>query len=171
MTTVTVSTRITTLTRFCVYVCAFIVPLALNTNQIVTGTLVNCLLFLTVWRLSKHDQLPVALLPSLGALSHGILFGPQTVYLYYFLPFIWLGNYTLIRVFSGSEHVRLPVRLIISSVAKYLLLYTTAYVFVRMHVVPTIFLTAMGIVQLGTALLGAMIFALIQKSISRYDRR
>lgn len=171
MATVTISTRFTTLIRFSVYICAFIIPLALNTNQIVTGTLVNCLLFLTAWHLSKHDQLPVALLPSLGALSHGILFGPQTVFLYYFLPFIWLGNYTLIRVFSGSEQMRLPARLIIASVAKYLLLYTTAYIFVRLHFVPTIFLTAMGIVQLGTALMGAITFTLIQKSLSRYDRR
>lgn len=167
----TVSLPRTVLTRFFKYafIVAFVVPLAFNANQIITGTLVNCILFITALRLSRKDAVTISILPSLGAAVHGVLFGPQTVYLLYFLPFIWIGNYVLIAVFKKFTAKRFIPGIITASGIKYILLYIPAYTFESLHIVPKLYVTAMGIVQLGTALMGGFVAYFILKYMNRYD--
>ncbi|KKR00996.1 MAG: hypothetical protein UT26_C0037G0021, partial [Microgenomates group bacterium GW2011_GWC1_39_12] len=76
-------------------------------------------------------------------------FGPFTIYLVYFLPFIWVGNYLLMYVAKSSSFL-------VAALAKSLFLFLIAYIFVSLHIVPKIFLTAMGILQLVTALVGGI---------------
>ncbi|PIP14922.1 hypothetical protein COY88_02950 [Candidatus Roizmanbacteria bacterium CG_4_10_14_0_8_um_filter_35_28] len=61
-------------------------------------------LFIAVQKFSYKKILPVIVLPSLGAILNGVLFGPATIFLYYFLPFIWIGN--LILIYSFSQLVK-----------------------------------------------------------------
>ena len=129
---------------------AFCVPLLFNGSQIITGSIINALLFVSATRLSKRMLPFIAVVPSLGAVSNGILFGPFTIYLVYFLPFIWIGNYLLM-------YVTKTYNMWVASVIKSLFLFLIAYIFVSLHVVPTIFLTAMGVMQLGTALIGGIV--------------
>ena len=67
---------------------AFLVPMIFSSPQWLIGTMVNALLFIAALKLDFKKQLPIIILPSLGALAHGVLFGPLTVFLLYFLPFI-----------------------------------------------------------------------------------
>ncbi len=168
--TVSIPHPLTTSLRLSLYIAAFMIPLAFNANQIVTGTLVNCLLFLAVTRLTRKDQIPVIILPSLGALAHGVLFGPQTIFLYFFLPFIWLGNYILIWAFTHFSKYNFTLKISAAAIAKYLLLYTAAFIYLRFRLVPPIFLTAMGIVQLVTALFGGVLSYAVMTITTRYDR-
>lgn len=128
---------------------AFVVPLVFNGSQIVTGIIVNTLLFVAATRLSKKELILLAVMPSLGALSHGYLFGAFTIYLVYFLPFIWIGNYLLMRI-------RKTTNFFVAAIAKSAWLFLAAYVLVSLHIVPNIFLTAMGIMQLVTAMIGGV---------------
>ncbi len=72
---------------------AFAIPFFVSGPQWLTGTAVNCLLILAAARLPQRFVWPVIILPSLGALAHGALFGPFTPFLLFFVPFIWIGNW------------------------------------------------------------------------------
>lgn len=132
-----------------IFTLAFCVPLLFNGSQIITGSIINTLLFISATRLSKRMLPFIAIVPSLGAVSNGILFGPFTIYLVYFLPFIWIGNYLLMHITKKSNTF-------VAAIGKSAFLYSIAYIFVSLHIVPKIFLTAMGILQLVTALIGGI---------------
>jgi hypothetical protein len=136
---------------------SFSIPLFLSSPQIITGTLVNCFLFLAAERLSKKEMIPFVILPSLGAISHGILFGPQTIFLYYFLPFIWIGNYVLVRAFSLFSSLPYVIKISISAVLKYLVLQSFAQIYFNLKIVPSLFVASMGYMQLMTALMGGLL--------------
>ncbi|EKD67589.1 MAG: hypothetical protein ACD_48C00324G0003 [uncultured bacterium] len=142
-----------------VFVLAFVIPLLFNGSQIITGSIINTLLFISAAKLSKRTLPFMAVIPSLGAVSNGILFGPFTIYLVYFLPFIWIGNYLLMYITKTHN-------MWIASFIKSIFLFLIAYVFVSLHIVPKIFLTAMGVIQLGTALIGG-----IAASAITYERK
>jgi len=52
-------------------------------------------------------------------------------------------------------------RMALASVSKVLVLFCTAYIFVSLGIVPKIFLTAMGLMQLITALVGGFLAFII----------
>lgn len=142
-----------------IYASAFLIPALFSAPQWVTGTVVNALLFMAALKLSKKDLVIICVLPSLGAVTHGVLFGPQTVFLYYFLPFIWVSNYVLVRVFAATKRYVFFVRVIVSSVAKYLVLAAASHVYFRSGIVPAVFVTSMGIIQLITAVSGGLLMS------------
>jgi hypothetical protein len=103
------------------------------------------------------------------------------MFLVYFLPFIWLGNFILMQIFS-SFHIRanmiwnnsMPARpvggelsyivpAIFSSVIKFAVLFLTANIYFKFHIVPKLFLQTMGLFQLYTALAGGVISFIIYK--------
>ena len=155
---------------YVLYALAFTIPLIFNSTQLVTGTLINSLLYLSAERLSKKDIIPVVILPSLGAAAHGVLFGPQTVFLYYFFPYIWIGNYILIQVFSYFRSLSSIARIIVSASAKFLFLFLFAQFYFRLKIVPSLFVTSMGYMQLITALTGGLVAWGITK-YTPYERR
>lgn len=175
-----------------VSILSFFVPFTLGHPQWLVGTIVNACLFLTAIYLPKKYFLPVVILPSLGVLSRGLIFGPFTLFLLYFLPFIWLGNLILILVFkrfviarrsqpTKQSRVRAQnpwiatlvllarndtkyfFAILISAGAKFLFLFGTAFIFFKFSVVPAVFLQAMGLNQLATALAGGLISFLIYR--------
>ncbi len=150
-----------------IYALSFTIPIIVSHPQWITGTVVNCLLYLTVEKLSKKEYLPVIVLPSLGAITYGVLFGPQTVFLYYFLPFIWIGNYLLIYFFSLLKKQNYIIRVAVASFAKYLFLVVFANIYFGFKIVPKLFITSMGIVQLVTALTGGILSFFILKFLNK----
>jgi len=155
---------------YTLYALAFSIPLFFSSPQLITGTLINCLLFLAATRLSKKKIIPVIVLPSLGAIAHGVLFGPQTIFLYYFLPFIWIGNYALVQVFSRLPSKSYAVKILVSSSAKFLILLLFAQLYFRLNIVPSLFVSSMGYIQLITALTGGTL-AYGVTTILNHERR
>jgi len=139
-----------------IFVLAFFVPFTFGHPQWLVGTIVNACLFLGATYLSKKYWLPLAILPSLGVLARGLVFGQLTMFLVYFLPFIWLGNLILILVYKKTNFV-------LASLAKFLFLYLVVNIYFGFHLVPKLFLIAMGLNQLATALAGGLIAFLILK--------
>lgn len=135
---------------------AFSIPLLISGPQLLTGSLVNTLLFIASDRRTNRNSLYIlSLLPSLGALSNGLLFGKFTPYLVFFIPFIWIGNMVLILSFDRvRSRMTFPFAIIIPSLFKTAILFLSAQILVRTHFAPNAFISSMGAVQLITALIG-----------------
>lgn len=149
---------------------SFCIPLVFSASQLITGILVNALLFLGAARLSKREVLPLVVFPSLGAISHGVLFGPYTPLLYYVLPFLWLGNYLLVWAYQHTISLPSLVRVALSAFLKFIFLVSIAYLFVQANILPAQFIVSLGIIQLGTAVCGGVVALGLMKVFS-YERR
>lgn len=147
---------------------SFAVPFALSGSQLLTGTFVNCILFLSAILLSGKHYLPIIIFPSLATLARGIIFGPATPFLFYFLPFIWLANYSLVYFSSRTISSKLTyLHVLLPSLVKWLILFLSANVYFKFSLVPRFFLQTMGIYQFVTACLGGIVAILIYKKVFR----
>jgi hypothetical protein len=137
-------------------VLSFFTPFMLGHPQLLVGTLVNAALILGATYLRGHKLLPIILLPTFGVLFAGLIFGPFTIFLIYMMPFIWIGNAILAY---GHRHLMLKkVNYVFSvglaALVKAGFLFSCAFILVKLSVIPALFLSTMGLVQLYTALLG-----------------
>lgn len=149
---------------------SFSIPFSLGHPQWLVGTIVNACLFLAAVFLPRKFILPLIIFPSLGVLSRGVIFGPLTMFLVYFLPLIWLANLALVLVFKKLfARLNYLPSAIFASVAKFLLLFAAANVYFEFSLVPKIFLQLMGMNQFLTALAGGIISWIIFKSYAKRD--
>lgn len=140
-------------------VVAFFIPFILGGPQFLVGFIVNAILVLGAMNLRDYRLIPLIILPSLGAFSRGLLFGPFTLFLAYLIPFIWIGNFILvtgIKNFVLYRKWNRLVALLVSAVIKAAWLFVTAYVLYTIGLIPEKFLTFMGLFQLLTALSGGI---------------
>lgn len=144
---------------------SFVVPFLLGQPQLVVGSIVNTALFLSALFLPQPLINAIILLPSLALISRGLVFGPLTPFLFIMLPFIWAGNWLLVNIFKQSilKKTSYWLAAILASVIKFIFLYTSANLLFKLHLIPQLFLTTMGIFQLTTALIGSGIAFLILK--------
>lgn len=148
----------------------FALPFMIGHPQWLIGTIVNASLVLSAFHLPKYKWIPVAIFPSLGVLTQGLLFGPFTIFLVFMIPFIWIGNAVLvigIKYLVHNKNTPEFVAIIPSGVAKVLVLFSASYIFVHFGIIPALFLTTMGIVQLYTALAGGVIGIAMHKVIQK----
>lgn len=151
---------------------SFSIPFSLSHPQWLVGTIVNACLFLTAIFLPKKFILPLIIFPSLGVLSRGIIFGPLTIILVYFLPFIWLANLALILVFKKLfSHLNYFFSVFFAVTAKSLFLFTIANIYFEFSLAPKIFVQLMGLNQLFTALAGGTISWIIFSFYEKYNFR
>ena len=137
----------------------FFIPLFLSHPQLLVGTVVNALLITAALNLKGYKLLPVIIAPALGAVSRGMLFGPFTVFLLYLLPFIWIGNSILVfsfKYFKLHKKQNYIITLILGSFLKAGFLFLAAFTLYKLNLIPVIFLTAMGLTQFTTAILGGL---------------
>lgn len=150
---------------------AFFIPFLISGPQLLTGTLVNCLLISGTRFVDKKNHLFMAVLPSVAAVLNELVFGKFTIFLVYFLPFIWLSNFILIRsIIYLKEKLPLSFSIVLSVILKTIILFVTTLIYFKFNFVPEIFLTAMGLFQLATGIMGGLMFLGINKIVSSYDR-
>ncbi len=139
---------------------AFLIPFLVGHPQILVGVLVNAFLVVASLNLDAKKVVGIALLPSLGAIARGVLFGPFTFALVFMVPFIWMGNIVLILAMKGlfgEKKMNYLISLGAGALLKAGLLFGVAYALLQFSLVPALFLEAMGIVQLLTALGGGIL--------------
>ena len=139
---------------------AFFVPFMMGHPQLLVGVVVNSALILSAVFLDAKASWPIIILPSLGVLSRGVIFGPFSVYLVYMIPFIWVGNFLivyLVKYFYLKRRKNYALSLGVGAVVKSAFLFTAAFVLVKLGIIPVLFLTAMGVLQLATALGGGVV--------------
>lgn len=147
------------------YATAFALPFMVTHPQLAVGSAVNAMLFLAAARLPNKYLIPLAVLPSIAAVLRGVVFGPYTPFLTFFLPLIWLGNLALVLVFRKFVDLPELARVIAAAALKAALLFAAATVYVNLNLVPAMFSEAMGLIQLETALLGGLAALGIMKAI------
>ena len=126
-------------------------------NQFITGPIINATLFLGAAILGTGNAILIGLVPSVVALSSGLLPIPLAP----MVPFIMISNALLIIVFNLTRKIHFGSAAIVASLAKYLFLYITA-TFIIKTILPNNFAikamaTMMAWPQLVTALIGSVI--------------
>lgn len=138
----------------------FFMPLFIGHPQIIVGIAVNTALILSALNLKGNKVLPVILLPSLGVLSRGIIFGSLTIFLVYFIPFIWISNALLVfsfKFFNLKKKLNYFLTLFLGIFFKCSFLFASALILFKLNLVPVVFLSAMGFMQIITAVLGGIL--------------
>ena len=138
----------------------FFIPLLISHPQVLTGTLVNAFLIMAALHFKGWKAAPIVILPSVGAVLSGMLFGPFTIFIVYMMPVIWIGNLVLVYLFKYlhmMKNMNYWAALGGSALAKSALLFGAAFVLVNLSMLPAVFLTAMGVLQLGTAIAGGIV--------------
>lgn len=162
--TTAINVRSLTIHQNVIFALSFLIPFLISGPQLLTGTLVNCLLILGTRFVDKKNHLIISALPSIAAVLNGLVFGKFTIFLVYFLPFIWLSNFALIKfILYFKERSPLSLSILFSVILKTVILYTTALIYFKFNFVPEIFLTAMSVFQLATGLIGGILFLGINK--------
>jgi len=136
------------------------VPIFFGHPQILVGAIVNLILIYIAVNFRRHALLPAIFLPSLAALARGVLFGPFTIYLAIFAPFIWIGNAIFImaiRYFLMKHYWRI-IAFVVSSAFKAGFLAGITLILMQFIKIPPVFLQAMGILQLITALIASGVY-------------
>lgn len=136
---------------------SFLLPILIGHPQLLIGSLINMLLFRASLSMSFKKSLPIILLPSVGVLAGGLLFGGLTQQIIFFIPFIWIGNalYVLTsKLISHKFSKNYGVNVIAASVVKSTLIFSGAFLMVKVFGFPELFLIVMGLFQLYSALIG-----------------
>ncbi len=137
------------------------IPLILRHPQLLVGVMVNFALMITAVNVRGWKKvIPLIMLPSIAATVGGFLFGSFTIYLVFLIPVIWIGNATLVFVIKYLYGVKqFPYLMVvpIASVLKMMILYSVTFILVFIGVLPNMFLTVMGVMQLTTAVVGGFI--------------
>lgn len=126
-------------------------------HQLITGTVVNFILFITVFLLGIESATLISLFPSLIALGTGIL--PLT--LAPIIPFIIASNIILIMVFKGLSKTNLWSAMISASITKFAFLTIVGLFAASFSGGFSSFITLINGTQLITSLsggLGAILF-------------
>jgi len=148
----------------------FLVPFLLAQPQLLVGSVVNAALVLGALNLRGAKILPIILLPSIGVLFAGVMFGGFTQALLYMVPFIWAANVVLvlaIKEFALRRKVDKVKSLLVGAVLKSGFLFASAFLLFYSGLVPVAILGAMGILQLQTAMIGGGAALLIQEGKKR----
>lgn len=126
-------------------------------NQFVTGPIVNATLFLAAYYLGSGPAMLVGLVPSVTALSTGLLPLPLAP----MVPFIMISNAILIVTFNSLKKINFASAAVVASLTKYLFLYLTSIIVIKALLPNNLAIKAMGVMmawpQLVTAILGAVI--------------
>jgi hypothetical protein len=147
---------------------AFAIPFLFPGPQLLTGIVVNSFLVFAALRFKGAKLLPVILLPSLGALANGFVFGPLTFFLIYLIPFIWMGNFLLvygIKHFSFERGLNFWGAGFASAIVKSAVIFIPAYLLFFFGVLPEAMLIPMGIAQFATAIGGVAIAGIGRKFV------
>ena len=148
---------------------SFFIPFFIGHPQIAVGIIVNMMLVLGALNLKGWKILPIIILPSVAVFFRGLMFGPFSVYLIYMIPCIWIGNFILVYFVKLIVKKKI-IGLGIGSFAKFGFLIVSAFALYYFGLVPMLFLTAFGFMQLITAFSGGALALGVQK-IKKYENR
>ena len=138
-------------------------------NQFITGPIINATLFLAAAILGSGPAILIGLVPSVVALSSGLLPAPLAP----MVPFIMISNAILILVFAWVKKINFGAGAVVAAFAKYAFLYATVTFVTKLisnhSIAAKAAATMMAWPQLMTALVGAIIAFGILKVIKKYE--
>lgn len=135
-------------------------------NQLITGSIVNALLFISVTVLGLESAFLLCLIPSLISIYTGLL----PLALAPMIPFIMTGNALLVLVFSKLSNKRFWFGAIPAVLVKYIFIWSVGMILASSILKGTIaknILLMISWPQLVTAIAGAIIAFLFLKTIKK----
>lgn len=164
--------KILWITRTAIFIALLIVMQSVTAplgNSLVTGSIVNLILIVSVMTCGINTGIPVALISPICARLLGI--GPQ---IWTLIPFIMLGNVVLVLIWYIIGNRKIIIRkggyiaaLIVAAIAKFLVLYigivkVAIPMFLKLPEAKVLTLSSMfSIPQLVTAFIGGIIAIMI----------
>ncbi len=136
------------------YIIAFTIPFLLKGPQLLVGSSINFLLILSASQFKFKGILPALFLPSISSYLYGALFGGATNFLLYLIPVIAIANGIYVYTYKNLKYNNWNI--LLASLFKTFFLFLCVYILFRLSILPQIFLTTMGIIQLATALIGGI---------------
>ena len=144
-------------------------------SQIIVGSIVNTALIMTGLNIKGWRKiLLIATLPSLSAIGSGYIFGSLSKVTMFMVPGIWLGNFALImlmKYFYANKGINYVFSAIISIVVKTAIIFGVLNLWMAFSILPNQGMVAstlkntMGLTQIVTATIGAVISFIIIKTI------
>ena len=131
--------------------------------QPITGTIINATLFIAVLVFAPEIAILIGLLPSIIALSGGLLPTPLAV----IVPFIMISNTILVLTFHFLKKKNLFVGIIVASFLKFLFLFLTSSIVINFLIKKELanqVALMMSWPQLLTALSGGLIAYIFYKT-------
>lgn len=149
-----------------------------SNSQLVVGSIVNTALIMTGLNLKGwRKMLLVATLPSLSAVGSGYIFGNLTKVTIFMIPGIWLGNFVLIMLMKylyANKKINYVLSAGVSIIVKVAIIFGVLNIWMAASVLPNQGAVAdtlrntMGLTQLITATIGAIISGVIIKYREKY---
>ncbi len=146
---------------------SFLIPFFFRQPQLVIGSIINLLLIFSVSKFDPRKLLPLIFIPSISSLLSGVLFGTFTPYLIFVIPFIAIANLIFILAFKFIKYRY--IRVVVSALLKASFLFSCTYIISKFVYIPDIFFATMGIMQLITALMGALSFEVLSSFSKHYN--
>jgi hypothetical protein len=144
---------------------ASLLPVVVH-NQMITGPIINATLFLAVLTLDIQSAILIGLIPSIVALSVGLLPAPLVP----IVPFIMLSNTILVVVFNWFKDKNYWLGVVSASLLKFLFLFGTSSIVINLLLKQELAQKVslmMSWPQLATALAGGIIAFGIYKFIKK----
>lgn len=157
--------KILTITKFTILFGAAIV-LPLFHNQLITGPLINAVLFLSVIYLGREKALVVGLIPSVIALSAGLL----PAVLAPMVPFIMISNVIMILTFGYFQKKKYWLGVVAASLLKFIFLTSVSSLVINLLLQKTVadkVSLMMSYPQLLTAIVGGIFAYGVLKLVKR----
>lgn len=145
-----------------------ILPLLMTINtQYVVGSIVNTALIITGINIKGYKKIITLItLPSIWAMTSGLILGTASIYTIYMIPFIWIGNFVIIylyRYLYVHKKINYAVVSLVSVISKSLIIFTGFNFLVlstKISQSPVLLNTmtmVMGMNQVVTGVIGSMI--------------
>lgn len=149
----------------------FLLPFAFShmQQQLLLGTIVNTAIIMCAVRLKWKHAVPVILMPSLGVLAAGALFGDLTPFLLYLVPFIWAGNTLLVFCFKRFAKKGYAFRALLGAGVKSVFLGAAALALAFFSLIPSALLFPMSALQFATALSGSVAAFIALKAVKLFN--
>lgn len=135
-------------------------------KQMITGPIVNAILFVSVYLFGVQNAVLIGLIPSVIALSVGLLPAVMAP----MVPFIMLSNAILIIIFNYLKDKNYWLGVISASILKFLFLFATGSIVVNLLLkkeIATKVASMMSWPQLVTALIGGIIAYFFLRSLKQ----
>ena len=154
----------TKLKTFIFAISLFFIPFVLGGPQLAVGSIVNFFLIRAAAELPLSYAWPLIVVSSMATFARGIMFGPFTIFMVYMIPAIRIGNFFLVYAVKYLQKRWLGI--LTWWAVKSVFLFWVAFLLFQSALLPKIFLTAMGIMQFATVLIGGSAFLLLRKRLS-----
>jgi hypothetical protein len=134
----------------------------LVTQQLLLGTIVNATLVFSALRISGPKAYVPAFIPSIITVMMGLVLGQPAAAVAAMLPFIWLGNATLMFIMRKVKDAYWKA-IAAAAATKAAMLFASSLILVYFAGLPAQILAAFGMIQFVTAMLGgALAYAMIK---------